>query len=867
MRNALGYKVLNLEQTHKILGESVNFKNISHEEKARVEELLLSFGIETFEHGKEFEGEVVLPDLVGGNIEEHFENISYNQVEEFIEIIEDNLKENNHPLPSKGTLAKFWSEAKPGWTRFQKKGKELEVSNPEGIQEKFVIFDTETFVKGSNFACPVMATAINKDAFYIWLHPALIDGELDYEPMLIDIGETVRVVVCHNVAYDRPRTVQGAHNEPYRIYKPAFWMCTQSMHQLVAGVCEEQIWAVRKTEWEDGERPPYFLKYGTTKSLVAAFNFHCGGSLKQADKKIRNVFVDAEVMQEFRDIIVDLLYYASLDVFYTYRLFNAVYPKYRRQAPSWVHLCADYYLANAVLPVENDWYEWANHVEGYCRILEDEAQEIINKWLDRAYSLDFEDREFDIYWKNLHESRPKDVGIKSDTCHYLFKLSWHGYPVLKDKKFKWSYTDEDGILRKPPHPNGSDDNVGNMFIAKYYKFIEQGVYDSQLSGEGKEDFRRLIEIQHLLGYWISIRKRVFSQPIAVKPHYRTGELSSMLMLGVCPKNTVSSRIGQELWLTVAAHNGKKPGAELKSKVQPPKGYKIISSDFASQELQVLALYSTSYNRISGATPLDNTTIVGTKEDKTDVHTVLGNSVGLSRQEGKSAVYGASYGIGRVKLAQQAGVEEEDSLKLLNYYKGKKDRSSGYFHGGIASQAFNKMQDIINEETPRLPMLGTWIQPALTPRIWQKNGAPGQLNLTVQGSGSLILQCTISAIEYLIDLFQLDARFCFSLHDELVLTCHEEDTDLLAYLYQVAHVWVWGLLHYKLKVYDIPCNRAWIGVNEDVVWRKEYDTETSTPTYRSIPKGHEWTIKELTEKNVGDKIVERANKLDIKVSKV
>lgn len=882
-KNQLGYRCFPPEALKQVMGEKVVGTEIGVQKISEIHERLQTkFNIDIFETGKEFSGKMVFPDLLGGSIEEHFEFIANELITDFEDIINDNLYQQPAKISSEERLSGVLGKLKPGWNRIQFYQDKFYLKYTDGILEDFVVFDTETFVKGSEFASPIIGTGINQKAFYIWLHPALLDGTIPYEPMLIDLGKNVRVVVGHNVgAYDRPRTRQAYTIEPYHMInekssvQEIFWLDTMAMHQVVAGICEDQMWAYLK-DWTNVEeyQKPRFMKYGTKKSLVDVYNFHCGGKLETADKELRNIFVNANTLDEIRDSFLSLLYYAIKDVNYTFKLFQAVYPKYRQQCPSPVTFASHHLLSNTVIPVNNDWHKWKYDVENYCQQLENEAQDIIEKWIDLVYEeTDYSDRQQDIWWKFLPELKPEygEVGIKTDTCHYLFKMVWNGHPVLKDPQMKWSYVDDMGLRQRLPHrlPKTGEDNVGNVFNEFYFQYIEGGIFGSAVKSMQK-DFNRLIEIQHLLGYWISTRTRILNQPTMLLPHYASGSCHLLLGLGVNPHNTISSRIGQELWLTVAAHNGAKPAAELKYKTNPPDGYKIVNFDFSQQELNVLAAYGDSYIGVSGSTALGNMTLVGDKKMKNDVASKIGELAGVSRQHGKQGMYATCYGAGAKKLHLTLRISMEKAQALQESFKGKSTKNSRYYFGGIASESFNKMLDIISLDTPQLPMLGTWMQPALTPKVWGKTGAPGQLNFTVQASGTSILQATAVAVTWLVKKFNIDARFIFSLHDELIFVCKEEETDVLMYLIEIAHVWVWAFLHYKLGINDMPVARAFVPVNRDVIWRKEAvgeGSKTSTPTFSNIPPGEEIMIENLTSPTLTDKIEQIAKQNQILYKKV
>jgi DNA polymerase gamma 1 len=97
-----------------------------------------------------------IPSLKGANLEEHFSKIGRDQLEVYIK---DIVSFANQKLPE--VPKKF--EYKEGWTRYDSKTNETsKVSYPA---DNIMVFDVETLVLNKN--CPVMATAVSPDAWYI----------------------------------------------------------------------------------------------------------------------------------------------------------------------------------------------------------------------------------------------------------------------------------------------------------------------------------------------------------------------------------------------------------------------------------------------------------------------------------------------------------------------------------------------------------------------------------------------------------------------------------------------------------------------------------------------------------------------------
>ncbi|SPO40736.1 related to MIP1 - DNA-directed DNA polymerase gamma catalytic subunit, mitochondrial [Pseudozyma flocculosa] len=142
-----------------------------------------------------------------------------------------------------------WSQA-PGWTRYpilrSEDGTESVLGAGESVpypdqEDDALVFDVETMVSEGPY--PVMATAAGKRAWYSWLSPWLV-GEgpgKDSKHHLIPLGPSgpdshPRLVVGHNVSYDRARTL-----EEYSLdLGSTRWLDTMSLHVATRGISSPQ---------------------------------------------------------------------------------------------------------------------------------------------------------------------------------------------------------------------------------------------------------------------------------------------------------------------------------------------------------------------------------------------------------------------------------------------------------------------------------------------------------------------------------------------------------------------------------------------------------------------------------------------------
>jgi DNA polymerase gamma 1 len=346
-----------------------------------------------------YDGDLPFPELMGGNIESHFESMAGEFVDKYKDLAEGFSTAKLPEIPGFDDFI-----FKPGWTRYEKvDGKWVTTAVPHPLEKVFT-FDTETFVTGGAF--PVIGTALSEKASYIWLAAEMCDPSLPVEKWtqhdLIPIGSG-SFVVGHNISYDRVRARDGytlAKTEPEN-----FYFDTLSAHIAVSGLASGQRWlyvlAGKDPEvLTEGEKKklmfrPRWANEGSTNSLVNVYNFHVAAVreyfgeevhwMKDADKEIRDVFVKATEMHQLANRR-DLLEYAMLDAFYTSELFQALWRKYLDSTPSKVALAGHMFLNGSRIPISTDWPKWIEQVEkvfaSYNREMSDICHGLIRKYVD-----------------------------------------------------------------------------------------------------------------------------------------------------------------------------------------------------------------------------------------------------------------------------------------------------------------------------------------------------------------------------------------------------------------------------------------------------------------------------------------------------
>ncbi|KDN36329.1 hypothetical protein K437DRAFT_271157 [Tilletiaria anomala UBC 951] len=134
-----------------------------------------------------------------------------------------------------------------GWTRYPLlRSADRDPATALGVGEPIpfppaedgpMVFDVETMPRCSHFA--VMATAVSEKAWYSWLSPWLLgeSNEMDHLiPFGAGRGTTARLIVGHNVGYDRARVL-----DEYSLERSSIrWLDTMSLHVATRGISSPQ---------------------------------------------------------------------------------------------------------------------------------------------------------------------------------------------------------------------------------------------------------------------------------------------------------------------------------------------------------------------------------------------------------------------------------------------------------------------------------------------------------------------------------------------------------------------------------------------------------------------------------------------------
>ncbi|GMM37030.1 DNA-directed DNA polymerase gamma [Saccharomycopsis crataegensis] len=327
-----------------------------------------------------------LPKLHGKTLNEHFIRLALNDVSPYLNFA-GMLSSIDLPARPKNWLLK------PGWYRY-------DPNSPEPVKvdyplEDALVFDVETMYKVSPY--PVLATCASPVAWYGWVSPYLT-GDDPHDNHLIPMNtiDRVRLIIGHNVAYDRARI-----KEEYSFKKTeAFYLDTLSLHAAVTGICSRQrpVWSKYKensriekgmtkeigklldeknfidhlvndqlsmlgnekllekydSDYELSDNP--WASLTSTNSLADVAKLHCGITMSKVDRD----YFKTEDKQEIIDNFQKLMNYCATDVATTQEVFKAVYPLFTKLCPHPVSFSSLRHINTVFLPTT--YKTWENYI-------------------------------------------------------------------------------------------------------------------------------------------------------------------------------------------------------------------------------------------------------------------------------------------------------------------------------------------------------------------------------------------------------------------------------------------------------------------------------------------------------------------------
>ena len=361
-----------------------------------------------------------LPPLQGDTIDSHFHIIGARTAEPYLSMSKQ-LASSVLPSPPESWVIQS------GWTKYWT-GEDGLHESVESPNEQLLVFDVESMPKYHQFS--VMACAASPTAWYAWISPWLL-GETADPQQLIPLGDpsSPRIVVGHNVSYDRARTL-----EEYRLERPGTrWLDTMALHVAVNGISSHQrpAWSKyrkqkqasrtmkdeavasvcglimelkREANETDGEEKAELLRrvsemqeslpslqaipevggdreggaeteemaqqrweeLTSANSLADVARLHCG---IEVDKATRDDFMISTPDAILADVSTYLTYCAN-DVAVTHEVFRKTLPAFFEKCPSPVSFSGVCSMGSSFLTVNESWERYLENAESKYQELE-----------------------------------------------------------------------------------------------------------------------------------------------------------------------------------------------------------------------------------------------------------------------------------------------------------------------------------------------------------------------------------------------------------------------------------------------------------------------------------------------------------------
>ncbi|EKM83381.1 hypothetical protein AGABI1DRAFT_123715 [Agaricus bisporus var. burnettii JB137-S8] len=439
-RNEVGVQLLS-RQLHSQLFKNTSFPHPSPAFVQIAKEHLAMHGLDPGQGSKLADTGFRLPPLQGNNLDEHFYRLGSHTAEPWLHLAKSFSTSQLPPKPE------HW-EIRSGWTKYTFVPDGASYSEPvdypmhDGEAEQVLCFDVESLPKYHPYA--IMACAASPNAWYSWISPWLLE-ESQNSKQLIPLGDprVSRVVVGHNVSYDRARVLEeydiggtetrfldtmalhvavtgiSSHQRPewmkYRKSKEKQVEqreeATEVMYDLIRQVEEREKEEVDPTKREELQRVRQEMlesvsqlsddaeqliqedsevtiekrweELTSVNSLREVAKLHCGITM---DKEIRNDFMTS-TPQEIKDNIHDYLDYCSSDVDTTHRVYAVVLPAFLQACSHPVSFAGALEMGSSFLTVNQEWERYLERAEGVYRQMEEGVKQKLKELAENARPL------------------------------------------------------------------------------------------------------------------------------------------------------------------------------------------------------------------------------------------------------------------------------------------------------------------------------------------------------------------------------------------------------------------------------------------------------------------------------------------------
>lgn len=752
----------------------------------------------------------------------------------------------------------YWDESEQLWCKI--------AHFPKG---RVFVLDAETVEVAPGIWHPTCMVAMSSKGWLVW------KADLDKinTVSVVPFG-TDNDIIGYNISYDRSYLdveyrYQTSGNQFYDLM--SMWIVTNGMSNQQRSIFSKFDKAPNNDDDYLDFNKPAWLQKTSTNGLASAYKFYTG---KELDKGVRDGIVDGALgwVSENMEAVIR---YCALDVLATHELSQYLLPAYKLQRPSKINRYGAVALGSCWLPLSADRFpSFYDRVEGIYQADKAELNELLmqasadflaanpqgndqtatldwtlaktgkNKGLPKWYRDNLSSyNAYKTLLKLTDKVEKGGLSLGQLWAPLVLGMTFGGHPVLWDGK---GFTAAGVAIA---HPTKRGQAVASMFLKDF-----SGLYDSGFI-QVADYVKTLLEIKTSSINWVSTRKRIG----AIRTEFPDGYPVTIPQMSV--NGTVTGRATDPIWQVTANPKQNRIGTELKSMVAPYPGYSFVGADVDSQEAWLAACHGDEDLGFCASTPFSLMTIAGSSKYATDIHSVVARETGYSRDVTKTRVYGALYGQGvkgdSVVIMQanpnlSVGLANVESVRFVSLFKGQKAYASGRavlnkatYRGGIASQAFTRMEKLADLKQPRTPLTGAYMSKALAGLNDYK---PTRVNWIVQSSGVDFRDMLVIMTKYFYKRFGVDGRLVLTIHDELRSMVKDCDITKAVYALQLAHLYVRAAFVHAHKLDNIPAGVAWFSAVDvdSVCLRKDPSDPQITPTQTALPLGYTMNPQQLMD---------------------
>jgi DNA polymerase gamma 1 len=703
-----------------------------------------------------------------------------------------------------------------GWQKYYK-GRWVRSRAPKN---KIMVLDTETVpAKDGHRSYPFLCVAQTITEVYVWWG----DGT-----KMVDLGPG-NIIVAHNASYDRSMVDLSYKHEDKTI-----WVDTFSLATAVRGVSRQQISAWKASQKKKWCVERWVKEFPGGLGLDDLYSYYEGEEL---DKGERDKIVKMRRDYLKSPSLLDSFSYCLKDVIATRKILSHLWREWLDSCPSELSLRGMLLMSQEKIPLS---YEWQEYIERAENKYQEALQEMESKLKAQALKvLESGDRSDEWYsqldWTTTkkcnipawYKKIQEKVSLNNKDVAFILRLSYKGYPIVwhdfreegaKRSKNGFGYVVDGKVIKiKNPSANKSKDGkmpvVRSFFTKSFRDDLENEVITSESAEYHRDDLEEGVissetgELKELLALltstlnWTSSQKRIKGVFYVPEEELEVNwAIPNDKVIG-----TLTRRKAGPMWPVISNQKEKRIGTETKCHIKAPKGYSFVQTDVDSEELRIFALLGDMTGKgLAATSPLAVSVLCGQKSKGNDVHSLVGQQLGIERSQAKGLVYGTIYGMSlsgfkdTLKRANPKWSDKDINEKAQRYQEYFKTGQRGV--PGIGHGSFKGLDEAFKESIPRTNILKSAITKTLR---GTSQFTTTRKNWVVQSAGRDFLDTYISFVDLMAEKMGVAMKLFMTVHDSIHYIVPEGQEEKAAKVIALAHTYTWSLVIEAMDLETLP----------------------------------------------------------------